>query len=333
MNSDSISVVIPLYNAEKTLEVCVSSVLNQSLQPAEILLVDDGSVDGTLEVAEKLCEQFSNVHILRQNHGGTSAARNFGLREAKSEWILFLDADDQLVEGALLSLTENLNETVDACCGRILRGNERKKQSKRSPVWLLDTSALLNRALANPTDLLTIHGWIFRRSVYADQSIFFNPVLRMGEDSDWLLRYLTACQGAVLIPAWVYRYSISPDSSIHCWKPGQTQAYLDMLDTIGKTSISQEKNWPVFTLTTLLLILTHDTFHPANPASRKEQFQEINRLRTLPVMEKAFRQAELSKLDFGKRITLIWLKARQYLPVWGAIKFRQWQNAQKSKER
>ncbi len=333
MKSDNISVVIPLYNAEKTLEVCISSVLNQSMQPVEIILVDDGSADGTVKAAEKLCERFPSVRLLQQKHEGTSATRNRGLLEAKSEWVLFLDADDQLAEGALLALTENLDETVDACCGRILRGNERKRHSKANPLRLLNTTELLNRALANPTDMLTIHGWVFRRSVYAEQGIFFNPILRMGEDSDWLLRYLAVCHGAVLIPAWVYRYSISPDSSIHCWKPGQTQAYLDMLDTIGRTSVCQEKNWPIFALTTLLLILTHDTFHPANPADRKEQFQETNRLRTLPVMEKAFRQAELSELGFGKRITLTWLKAKRYLPVWMAIKFRQWQNAQKSKKR
>ena len=328
MKSDSISVVIPLYNAEKTLEVCVSSVLNQSLQPAEILLVDDGSTDGTVKTAEKLCERFSVVRLLRQNHGGTSAARNCGLREAKSEWILFLDADDQLVEDALLNLTENLDETVDACCGRILRGNEQKKQSKADSVWLSDTSALLNRVMANPTDLLTIHGWVFRRSVCIEREIFLNPTLRMGEDTDWVLRYLTVCRGVVLIPNWVYRYSICPDSTIHRWKTGQTEEYLAVLDAIGKTSARQEKNWPICVLTTLLLILTHVTFHPANPASRTEQLREIKRLRFLPVMEDAFRQADFSVLSLPKRVTLICLKARWYGPVRLAVKLRQLHNYQ-----
>ena len=240
MKPEMISVVIPLYNAEKTLEACVNSVLSQSLQPTEILLVDDGSTDGTVEAAERICKEFQRVRLIQQEHAGTSSTRNRGLQEAKSEWVLLLDADDQLVEDALLALTENLGDTIDACYGRILRGNERKKHSNGSPLWLFDTSELLNKALANPTDMLTVHGWVFRRSVYIERGIFFDPGLRMGEDSDWLLRYLAACRGAVLIPAWVYRYSISPDSTINRWKPGQTDAYLDMLAVIGKTQVSQE---------------------------------------------------------------------------------------------
>lgn len=322
-----ISVVIPLYNAEKTLEACVNSVLSQSLQPTEILLVDDGSTDGTVEAAERICKEFHSVRLIQQEHAGTSSTRNRGLQEAKSEWVLLLDADDQLVEDALLALTENLGDTIDACYGRILRGNERKKHSNGSPLWLFDTSELLNKALANPTDMLTVHGWVFRRSVYMERGIFFDPGLRMGEDSDWLLRYLAACRGAVLIPAWVYRYSISPDSTINRWKPGQTDAYLDMLAVIGKTRVSQEENWPLFVLITLLLILTHDTFHPANPASRKAKFAEEIRLRDLPAIEKAFKCSTLSKLDIEKKIALFCLKKRWFRLAWIVVKLRQLQNA------
>lgn len=324
-----ISVIIPLHNAEKTIDTCIDSVLGQSVQPKEILLIDDGSTDGTVEAAEKWCRRAANIRLLREVHAGVSKTRNRGLLEAEGEWILFLDADDQLAEDALAALSAHLDDTVDACCGRILRGTEQKKSVPKHTDCLYDTSALLNRALAEPTDLLTIHGWVFRRSVCIEQDVFFHHRLRLGEDSDWVLRYLTVCRGAALIPEWVYRYSISPESTINNWKPGQKEAYLEMLDVIGNSSVGQEKNWPLFVLTVLLLILTHDTFHPANPANRKVRYQEIRRLRTLPVMEAAFRSADLSELGIAKRITLAWLKAKWYLLTWAAVWLRQRQNARR----
>lgn len=324
-----ISVIIPLYNAEKTIDACVYSVLRQSVQPKEILLVDDGSTDGTAEAAEKWCRRDGNIRLFREAHAGTSKTRNRGLMEAEGEWVLFLDADDQLAENALAEFSAYLDDTVDACCGRILRGTEKKKNCKKSAARLYDPSELLDRALAEPTDLLTIHGWIFRRSVCIEQKVFFHDRLRLGEDSDWVLRYLAVCKGAALIPEWVYRYSISPESTINHWKPGQTEAYLDMLDVIGNTPVGQKKNWPLFVLTVLLLILTHDTFHPANPADREERYQEIRRLRTLPVMEAAFRHAELSELGIAKRITLMWLKVKCYPLARAAVWLRQRQNAKR----
>ena len=92
-----ISVIIPVYNNGSTLEACVASVTRQAFQPLEILLVDDGSPEGTAE-AEKLEREESRVRLLRHEHGGVAYARNRGLQEARGEWILFLDADDRMAE-------------------------------------------------------------------------------------------------------------------------------------------------------------------------------------------------------------------------------------------
>lgn len=319
-----ISVIIPAYNAGKTLEASVLSVTGQAYPELEVILVDDGSVDNTGEVCGKLAGKDQRIRVIRQENRGVSAARNRGLDEAQGDAVLFLDADDMLLPGALSALAAGLAEEADVCCGRILRGTEKETQGKDSRI--LRGAELIDEALVRPTDLLTVHGWLFRRDAIAENR--FHPDLKMGEDSELVLRVLNGCRGAALIPDCVYRYTIQPDSAVHAWKPGQTeQQYLKMLEVIGNTETGKHKNWPLYVLTTLLLILTHDTFHPANPASRREQFAEAKRLLNLPVIAEAFEKADLESVKDQRRIVLQWLKAGRILPAWVAVKIRQKQNA------
>ena len=95
------SVIIPAYNAQDVLEPCVASVLSQEGVEVEIVVVDDGSRDDTLAVAERLAAQDCRVRVVSKPNGGVSSSRNAGLDVATGEAVLFVDADDALVPGAL----------------------------------------------------------------------------------------------------------------------------------------------------------------------------------------------------------------------------------------
>ena len=95
-----VSIIIPVYNSEKYLAECVESALGQTWCNKEIIIVDDGSTDGSLDVANKYAI-YPNVKIICQNNKGAAAARNTGLRQAKGEFIQFLDADDLLSAGKI----------------------------------------------------------------------------------------------------------------------------------------------------------------------------------------------------------------------------------------
>ena len=91
-----ISVIIPVYNAETTLNKCVDSVLGQQFPDFEVILVDDGSKDRSLQICEEYARRDSRVTVIHKENGGVSSARNAALEIAKGERILFLDADDYL---------------------------------------------------------------------------------------------------------------------------------------------------------------------------------------------------------------------------------------------
>ena len=94
MNSPIVSVIIPCYNVEKYLRECLDCVINQTLQEIEIICVDDGSSDGTLEILNEYQKKDSRLQVISQKNAGAGAARNNGLRIAKGKYLSFLDSDD-----------------------------------------------------------------------------------------------------------------------------------------------------------------------------------------------------------------------------------------------
>ena len=93
-----ISIIVPIYNAERYLEACLDSLLSQSEKELQILLVDDGSTDGSLAIAKEYAAKDTRVEVFHQSNAGQSAARNVGLQHVKGEFIAFVDADDKIAE-------------------------------------------------------------------------------------------------------------------------------------------------------------------------------------------------------------------------------------------
>jgi len=96
-----LSIIIPAYNAEKYINECIDSILRNSqnsLSQTETIIINDGSTDRTLEKLKKY-KEYKNIHIYTTKNQGVSAARNYGIKLAKGDWITFIDADDKVTEG------------------------------------------------------------------------------------------------------------------------------------------------------------------------------------------------------------------------------------------
>lgn len=124
MESSKISVIVPIYNSEQYINECVKSVLKQTFVELELILIDDGSSDKSIQICESACTKDKRIILLCQEHKGVSAARNLGLSVAKGKYIFFLDSDDvihpQLLEG-LYRLQER-NHSVIATTGFYFAG-------------------------------------------------------------------------------------------------------------------------------------------------------------------------------------------------------------------
>lgn len=110
MNGIKISIIIPVYNVEKYLEQCVKSILYQSYENKEIILVDDGSTDNSPKLCDELASENKCVNVIHKKNGGLSDARNKGIEKASGDYILFVDSDDFIEENSLKYIADIVNE-------------------------------------------------------------------------------------------------------------------------------------------------------------------------------------------------------------------------------
>lgn len=130
-----ISVIVPIYNVEKTLKKCVDSILNQTYKNPEIILIDDCSQDNSVAIAMDYSARYENVILLRQpENQGVDQARHLGLKNAKGEYIMFVDSDDWLPPNAIeILLFEIENENADVVTGSLVRVLDKFKLIKTKP--------------------------------------------------------------------------------------------------------------------------------------------------------------------------------------------------------
>ena len=173
-----VSCVVPVHDGERFLGEALDSVLEQTYEPLEIVVVDDGSTDGTAEVAAGYGEAIRYFH---QENAGPSAARNRGVEASRGELIAFLDADDLWVPEKTATQVRALRERpeLDFCVGHIQ--NFWMEELAEEERWFSD------REFSDPLPGYSLVTLLARRSVFEEVG-GFDPDLGTGEDNDWFLR-------------------------------------------------------------------------------------------------------------------------------------------------
>jgi glycosyltransferase involved in cell wall biosynthesis len=213
MTGPLISVVLPVYNGERHLAETIESVLTQTYDPFELVIVDDGSTDGSAEVAGRYLS--SRVRLVRQANGGTACARNAGVAAARGSLLAHLDADDVWLPESLAARAAALapDGGADAACGR--------SEEFFSPEVPEDERARIRR-LRDPITALIADAILVRRAAF-DRVGPYDASMRAGQDLDWLLRAREAGLRFVAVPDLVVR------RRIHSGNKGRAQPELARL--------------------------------------------------------------------------------------------------------
>lgn len=190
----AISVIIPVYNREKEIAECLTKLAETTFDKSrlEVLVADDASTDGTVRVIESFQKDFDRLKVIRlaENSGGASVPRNTAIKQAKGEWILFVDSDDYLTPHAIKDAFElaKQDETTDLVCMPYFRAEESRRAISRSAFpYSGNVSGLdfLNTKLYNS---LNVVGKMVRRSVIEKYQIEFPTGIRVREDNWFSMR-------------------------------------------------------------------------------------------------------------------------------------------------
>lgn len=208
-----ISVILPVYNRESYIEECIQSVLAQSYQNFEIVIVDDGSTDSTYEICKDLASKDSRIRLLSITHCGVSAARNTALDAAAGEFAFFLDSDDVIHPKLLEALVLKMKETGAAMGGtNVARATEPywhlvreqlKETSAAGITTLLSNEEALAAMFSPPSPFSCIGGVMIRRDLIEDTK--FRTDLYIGEDFFFIYENLIKGAACVFLKQkWYY---------------------------------------------------------------------------------------------------------------------------------
>ena len=201
-----ISIVVPCYKVEKALERCVESVLKQTFDAFELILVDDGSPDQTGVIADKIALRDARIKVIHQENGGVMAARHAGAKAASGDWVCFVDSDDALPKDALQNLYAGTKarETIEMVVG--FRDGVKIKvfdETYSLEDYRYDTIARRHLHVA-------IYGRLFRRELLNDSMFDIPREVLQGEDWLFNVRYAFAMQHKpVVVEKCVYHYIIN----------------------------------------------------------------------------------------------------------------------------
>ncbi len=210
-----VSIIIPSYNTETTIRRCLDSILSQSYPVFEVIVVDDGSNDGSGLICDQYAIQDSRIHCIHTENKGVASARNTGLAEAHGDCVCFVDGDDYVMPDYLCNMLKIAEPEVDLVFSYCInvRDGVAEIPSCRA-IKLVDDhlgdlfSFNKNITMTNPWSKL------FRLRIIRENNLIFPEGVQIGEDAVFLFRYLQKCKCVVLTDDHDYVYNITSQGSL-----------------------------------------------------------------------------------------------------------------------
>lgn len=207
-----ISIILPVYNAKAYLHRCMDSIIAQTYRNWELLLVDDGSTDGSDKIGDEYAQRDGRIRVIHQPNGGVSAARNRGLLLAQGEYILFVDSDDYMLPEMCETMVRTLEREQADCvvCGTTETGGGYWRPAMNRNYTLEELKADMPALL--PTELLA-PPW---NKIYKKEKIqqLFREDTSFGEDLIFVLNYLENCRKITFITDSPFYHEKGNESSL-----------------------------------------------------------------------------------------------------------------------
>lgn len=218
-----VSVIVPAYNMEKYLGRCLDALISQSYQDLEIIVINDGSLDKTCEIAMEYAGRDDRIKAITKENGGVSSARNLGIENASGEYIYFFDPDDLIETDGIENLVKAMTESgVDLVACQYSRWNDNGTRledydfitGKRTFSTEKDRISFILNELLDYHVGYEVWNKLFKASIIREKKIRFSEECRIGEDLAFNIKYLMNIKDVDNIPERCVRYNIRNDSAM-----------------------------------------------------------------------------------------------------------------------
>lgn len=207
-----VSIIVPVYNVEKYLSKCIESILNQTLNDFELILVNDGSTDNSAKICEEYRIKDSRIILINKENGGLSSARNAGLDIAKGKYIGFVDSDDfidpQMYE-ILYNLCLDYNCNISSCVSKLIMGEQDINKEYSEEISILDSKEAINLTLDGQLSNYSVCSKLFLKELF--EGISF-PEGRIYEDVSVYYKLYMKSNKVLYIDKLLYYYMYRENS-------------------------------------------------------------------------------------------------------------------------
>ncbi len=217
-----LSIIIPAYNAEKTIASCIESIQNSCYENSEIIVIDDGSRDDTYRIANDIAAKDPRIAVVSKPNGGVSSARNMGMDMASGEYVMFADSDDTHEPDTCKKLVECIEkfDSDIAFCGYTECRSDFKKQVLCPAPQTLEGEAEIKERFAIPLAFSGTNGFmgsvctcIIKKELIQRVGIAFDPRIKRCEDLLFLTEYLFNCKKMSVVAEALYNYRLEEGSA------------------------------------------------------------------------------------------------------------------------
>lgn len=252
MKEIKISIIVPVYNTSKYLERCIDSILNQTLEEIEIILIDDGSTDNSGEICDRYKKSDPRINVIHKKNEGLGLTRNAGLREAKGTFVGFVDSDDyiepNMYEKMYNTIQKNGNDAVICNSKRLTKDNNIMNNWNNIPDRIYNREEIEKEILPSicgnekyKIKIGSVWKVLYKKSILDDYNIkFLNEREYVSEDFMFNLIYFSKCNRLELIKDELYIYCENQDSLTKKYRPEMVNKF-EKLYNIMKKEIKYNK--------------------------------------------------------------------------------------------
>lgn len=296
INTIHLSIIIPIYNAEKYISRCIESILPQLHNDEELILIDDGATD----ISGKICDEYSknieNIVVVHQKNQGESGARNTGLKVARGEYIIFVDADDFADEHMLLCVRKQLNSGCDVILFEYIEEDGKKpikkydinkvsihKYSKQDSDYFIKCNFFASQPIKSGNfSMRSVWAKAYRREFLLKNNLYFDKGIKIGPDMLYTLKAYSLMESAMCVEYPVYHYFYkNPTSITNIYKPDLEQiiaSYCAAIEPWLEKHPEYIQYHANYRLNDIVMYMKFDFFHNDNKESKKELNQRMHRI-------------------------------------------------------
>ena len=329
--NDLISIIIPVYNVEKYLKECLESVINQTYTNLEIILVDDGSTDGSGNICDEYKKRDTRIKVIHKENGGVSIARNLGLNYVNGQYIGFIDSDDyvepEYCEKLLKSIKEN---NVQCALCKFDKVYEKKNQNNTfESNYIMDANGLIMEILDVQKGFGFCTQKLWTKNALAD--IRYNENIKVGEDSLFCIESCKNIDKVFVLNEKLYHYRFNENSLVRKFDEKYAQKYLRAMQETKKY-IDKNYNKPEiikkfnnYIVYNILIIVINYCFNKNNKMSIIKQIEELKKVCKIPEFKYAIKNCDYNGFSLTRKITIFTLKYKLYFITMLIGKIRQLQ--------